>query len=107
MRIGPRHKRLANAADRITRPLLRRYLAARSIHGLDSHFASERLAAVHAKLDRGETVYLAGLNCCGMHNSGIALVEVTRERGPRLICHNEEERFSGEKASSEVPLKLL
>ena len=34
-------------------------------------------------LQRGETVYLAGLGAPGTHNSGLALVEVTQANGPR------------------------
>ena len=52
---------------------------------------------------RGETVYLAGLGAPGTHNSGVALVEVTQADGPRLIVNNEEERFSGNKHTTEYP----
>lgn len=55
------------------------------------------------KLARGETVYLAGLGAPGTHNSGVALVEVTQAHGPRLILNNEEERFSGNKHTTEYP----
>lgn len=72
-------------------------------HQLGSPFADARLAAIRAKLARGDTVYLAGLGAPGTHNSGVALVEVTRARGPRLIVNNEEERFSGNKHTTEYP----
>ena len=62
-----------------------------------------RIAHVREKLARGETVYLAGLGPPGTHNSGVALVEVTQARGPRLILNNEEERFSGNKHTTEYP----
>ena len=55
------------------------------------------------KLRRGETVLLAGLGLPGTHNSGVALVEVTQAGGPRLIVNNEEERFSGNKHTTEYP----
>ena len=61
------------------------------------------MARVRDKLRRGETVYLAGLGPPGTHNSGVALVEVTQEGGPRLILNNEEERFSGNKHTTEYP----
>ena len=48
-------------------------------------------------------VYLAGLGLPGTHNSGVALVEVTQAAGPRLIVNNEEERFSGNKHTTEYP----
>ena len=63
----------------------------------------QRIAAVREKLARGETVYLAGLGAPGTHNSGVALVEVTQANGPRLIVNNEEERFSGNKHTTEYP----
>ena len=72
-------------------------------HQLGSEFADARLAHVRAKLGRGETVYLAGLGLPGTHNSGVALVEVTQQGGPRLILNNEEERFSGTKHTTEYP----
>ena len=68
--------------------------------GSDSHAA---LAQVREKLARGETVFLAGLGPPGTHNSGVALVEVTQAHGPRLIVNNEEERFSGNKHTTEYP----
>jgi carbamoyltransferase len=72
-------------------------------HQLGSEFANARLAHVREKLARGETVYLAGLGAPGTHNSGLALVEVTQAHGPRLIVNNEEERFSGNKHTTEYP----
>ena len=70
---------------------------------LTSTFATERLRAVRADLERGATVYLTGISCGGVHNSGVALVEVSAHHGPRLICNHEEERFSGNKHSTEYP----
>src|SRR6202012_2160944 len=61
------------------------------------------IARVREKLARGETVYLVGLGLPGMHNSGAALVEVTQANGPCLIVNNEEERFSGNKHTTEYP----
>ena len=46
---------------------------------------------------------IAGLGPPGTHNSGVALVEVTQANGPRLIVNNEEERFSGNKHTTEYP----
>src|SRR5258708_6537283 len=72
-------------------------------HRLGSVFAERRIAVARAKLARGETLYLAGLGPPGTHNSGVALVEVTQTSGPRLILNNEEERFSGNKHTTEYP----
>src|SRR5216684_3463510 len=102
-RIGPRHPRLAAAGFRFARWLGRLTMGRAGFHQLGSDFANERLARVREKLRRGETVYLAGLGLPGTHNSGVALVEVTQANGPRLIVNNEEERFSGNKHTTEYP----
>lgn len=78
-------------------------MGAAGFHQLGSDFAEARIAHVRAKLARGDTVYLVGLGAPGTHNSGVALVEVTQESGPRLIVNNEEERFSGNKHTTEYP----
>ncbi len=102
-RIDPRHKRLGAAGFRAARWLSARLFAAAGFHQLGSEFVDQRMAHVRDKLQRGETVYLAGLGPPGTHNSGVALVEVTQANGPRLIVNNEEERFSGNKHTTEYP----
>ena len=107
VRIGVRHPWLAAAAFHAVLPLLERFYAYKRIFRPASRFASERLQAVREKLARGETVYLAGIGATGFHNSGVALIEVSRDRGPRIICNNEEERFSGQKHTSDFPYHSL
>jgi carbamoyltransferase len=102
-RIGPRHPKLAAAGFRAARWLGARSMGAAGFHQLGSKFADQRIARLREKLSRGETVYLAGLGPPGTHNSGVALVEVTQANGPRLIVNNEEERFSGNKHTTEYP----
>src|SRR6266481_1018519 len=102
-RIGPRHPRLAAAGFRFMRWLARLTIGRAGFHQLGSDFANARLARVREKLRRGETVFLAGLGLSGTHNSGVALVKVTQADGPRLIVNNEEERFSGNKHTTEYP----
>jgi carbamoyltransferase len=102
-RTGPKHPRLGAAGFRAARWLGARLLAAAGFRQLDSDFAKERLAFVRKQLARGETIYIAGLGPPGTHNSGVALVEVTQADGPRLIVNNEEERFSGNKHTTEYP----
>jgi carbamoyltransferase len=103
LRIGPRHPRLAGIGFRFARWLAAKTMGLAGFHQLGSEFADARIAHVRAKLARGETVYLAGLGAPGTHNSGLALVEVTQADGPRLIVNNEEERFSGNKHTTEYP----
>jgi carbamoyltransferase len=102
-RIGPKHPWLGDIGFRVARWLGAKTMAAAGFHQLGSDFANARLAGVREKLGRGETVYLAGLGPPGTHNSGVALVEVTKASGPRLILNNEEERFSGNKHTTEYP----
>lgn len=103
MRIGPRHPWLGRLAYRLVLPVFERFCARRDIHRLGSAFATERLKALRQKLDRGETLYLGGICASGTHNSGVALIEVSRAAGPKLICNNEEERFSGERHTTKFP----
>ena len=93
-RYGPTHPLLGALAARIAHPLLRRYAARYGFHTPDSAYARERGASFAAKLQRGERIYLAGIGPAG-HNSGVALIEASRADGIRLICNNEEERYSG------------
>src|SRR6195952_369178 len=102
-RIGPKYPRLGAAGFRAARWLSARLLTAVGFHQLGSDFANERIAFVREQLQRGATVSLAGLGPPGTHNSGVALVEVTQANGPRLILNNEEERFSGNKHTTEYP----
>src|ERR1700753_2479190 len=101
--LGPRYPRLGAAGFRAARWLSARLLNAAGFHQLGSDFANKRIACAREQLQRGETVYLAGLGPPGTHNSGVALVEVTQANGPRLIVNNEEERFSGNKHTTEYP----
>ncbi len=102
-RIGPRHPGLGSLGFRFARWLAAKTMGVAGFHQLGSAFCEARIAQVRAKLARGETVYLAGLGAPGTHNSGLALVEVTQANGPRLLVNNEEERFSGNKHTTEYP----
>src|SRR3954447_8358641 len=102
-RIAPKHPKLAAAGFRAARWLAAKAFGAAGFHQLGSKFTQARIAHVRDKLARGEAVYLAGLGPPGTHNSGVALVEVTQADGPRLIVNNEEERFSGNKHTTEYP----
>jgi carbamoyltransferase len=106
-RIGPRHPKLGAAGFRIAQWLTAQTMARAGFHRLGSPFADHRLSEARDRLARGETLYLAGLGAPGTHNSGVALVEVTRANGPRLILNNEEERFSGNKHTSEYPRQSI
>ena len=105
-RYGPTHPLLGALTERVSRPLLTSYAACRGFHAPDSAFARERGTAFAEKLRRGERVYLAGIGPAG-HNSGVALVETSRDDGVRLICSNEEERYSGIRHCTGFPEQSL
>jgi carbamoyltransferase len=106
-RTGARHKRLGEAGFRLAKWLATQTMGHAGFHRLGSAFAEARIAAAREKLEYGETVYLAGIGLPGTHNTGVALVEVTKAHGPRLILNNEEERFSGNKHTTEFPAKSI
>jgi carbamoyltransferase len=78
VRHRPRHPIIARAADRLTRWLGEPGMAHLGFHRLGSEFATRKIASIREQLQRGETVYIAGLAAPGTHNTGIALIEVTR-----------------------------
>lgn len=106
-RIGPRYPRLGRFCFRATRRLATWAMSCLGFHANDSRFTTRRIRELRDKLARGETVYLAGLGLPGTHNSGVALVEVTQAHGPRLIVNNEEERFAGDKHTTQYPRAAL
>ena len=106
-RITPRHPQIAKAAGELTLLLSGLALKRQKLHRLSSKFVQQRLALVRERLRRGESLYVVGLAGPGTHNSGVALVEISHERGPRLIVNNEEERFSGNKHTTEYPVKSI
>ncbi len=106
-RIGPRFPRFGRFCFRATRRVTTWAMTLAGFHANDSHFTVRRISEIRAKLARGETVLLAGLGLPGTHNSGVALVEVTQAHGPRLIINNEEERFSGDKHTTQYPRAAL
>jgi carbamoyltransferase len=82
--------------------VIKRYAAWRGFNDSQSKVASERATALRSRLERGETVYLAGLGVGG-HNTGTALIEASQKNGIRLLANNEEERYSGIKHCTLLP----
>jgi len=106
-RIGPTYPRLAKSVFRSVQWLSARLMEYAGFYRLGSAYADQRIEAIKQRLQQGETVYIAGLASSGTHNTGVALVEITQARGPRLILNNEEERFSGNKHTTEFPHRSL
>ena len=105
-RYGPTHPILGALVERVSRPLLARYAAQHDFHTPDSAFARACGAAFTEKLHRGERIYIAGIGPAG-HDSGVALIEASRDDGIRLICNNEEERYSGVRHCTSYPEQSL
>jgi carbamoyltransferase len=106
-RTAPRHPKLGAGGFRFAQWLAARTMQRAGFHQLGSALAEQRINDARERLVRGETLFLAGLGAPGTHNSGVALVEVSLASGPRLILNNEEERFSGNKHTSEYPQKSI
>jgi carbamoyltransferase len=106
-RFGPRHPALARMAFHAALPIAERFFHEKNIHRSNRHLAQQKSKELTARIRRGEKAYLAGINLGGFHNTGIALVEVSRESGLRIICNNEEERFSLRKHATHYPTASL
>jgi carbamoyltransferase len=106
-RFRPRHPVLGAAGSRVALPFAEWYFRRKQFHRSTSHFAAERQQELLARLARGETAYLAGISIGGYHNSGVALIEVRSDAGLRIICNNEEERFSDRKHANNYPSASL
>lgn len=98
----PAHPRLGSLGYHLARPLVKAAAIAWNLVLPDTPYALERGAAMREKLRRGEPVYLLGIGAGG-HNAGASLVEVTGQGRLRLICNNEEERFTGLKHFADYP----
>lgn len=103
---GPAHPALGKASERLYLPLWKAFSAKKHFYTADSAYAHQRAVLMQQKLQRGETVYLLGIGI-RTHNTGVALVEVSRARGVRLITNNEEERYIGEKHCDRFPEQAL
>jgi carbamoyltransferase len=104
---GPRHPLLARMASRVALPVAERFFRHKNIHRSDGFLAHQKTKELTARIGRGEKAYLAGVNMGGFHNTGVALVEMSREAGLRIVCNNEEERFSRHKHTSRYPTASL
>ncbi len=105
-RHGATHGLFGRFGAAVSHPFIRAYAAHRSFLTASSRYARERSASLRDKMRRGETAYLLGIGPAG-HNSGVALVEVSAERGVNLIRNNEEERYTGVKNCTDYPSQSL
>jgi carbamoyltransferase len=101
-RRGPRHPRFAEWGSRAVLPLLNKAYTRRGLYHLDSRFGRSRLKALEESISGGREAYVLGIGS-GFHNSGVALVRVTRGGTVELICNEEEERYAAVKHCTTYP----
>lgn len=99
---GPAHPRAGRWVFKAMKSFITATYARRQFYRPESPYAGEAAASMWKKLRRGESVYLLGITPAG-HNSGVALVEASLERGVNLICNEEEERYTGIKHFAGYP----
>ena len=106
VRTGPRLRLLGRAAFFVTYALVRLAGALEGFQSPRGSYARERLAALRAKLERGETIYVLGIGPGG-HNAGIGLIQASKAHGIRLIANHEEERFRAIKHYQRYPARSV
>ncbi len=99
---GPKHPHLAKWGGRATLAVLKRYLARHGLCSLDSAPGNSTLAALEQTIRAGREAYVLGFNTAS-HNSGAALVRVSKDGRVELICNEEEERYKAVKHCHEYP----
>jgi len=99
---GPRYGLLGKFAFGCTYALMRVAGAAARLHSPHGGFAKRRIASMRRALERGETVFVLGIGPGG-HNAGVGLIEVSKDRGIRIVANHEEERFRGIKHFQRYP----
>ncbi len=92
-RWGPRRPRLAKWGGRALLPVMDRYLSRHGLHRRGSEIGRSRLAALKQIIREGHEAYLLGLSATS-HNSGAALVRVSKRGTVEMICNEEEERYT-------------
>lgn len=103
---GPSHPWLGRWIEALVQPFFRRRFARAGMHSADSAEGQTQLQRLADRLASGETCYVVGLGISG-HNSGVSLVEVSQERGVKLLSNDEEERFTGTKHCADYPEQAI
>lgn len=105
-RYHPRYPRLGQLAAAVAGPPVRAAAMVAGLRDGSGGYAQARLARLRAKLQRGEPALLLGLGVAG-HNAAASLVEVSEQGELKLLCSNEEERYSGVKHDGQFPTRAL
>jgi carbamoyltransferase len=101
-RWGPKRPRLALWGGRAVLPVMDRFLAHHGLHRPNSKLGRSRLAALKQAIRAGQEVYVLGFNTTG-HNSGGALIRVSKSGNVELVCNEEEERYTAVKHTEQYP----
>ena len=83
-----------------------RLLAENGIFSMESPDAARLGREFSERLENGEILYLLGFQGI-IHNSGVSLVEVSREKGICVLANLEEERFQGKKHFAGYPERAV
>jgi carbamoyltransferase len=79
-----------------------KFLEHHGLHRPDSRLGRSRLRALEEAIRAGREVYVLGFNTTS-HNSGGALVRVSKQGRVELVCNEEEERYTAEKHTDQYP----
>ena len=101
-RTGPRLRLPGKFAFGLTYALMRAAGALARLHSPYGSFAKRRIDSMRRAIERGETVFVLGIGPGG-HNAGVGLIEVSKDRGIRLVANHEEERFRAIKHFQRYP----
>jgi carbamoyltransferase len=98
----PRRPRLTRWGGRTVLPLMDKFLSHHGLHRPNSRVALSRLSILEQAIRAGRETYVFGFNT-GTHNSGAALVRISRHGTIELVCNEEEERYTAVKHSEQYP----
>jgi carbamoyltransferase len=79
-----------------------RFFSRYGLHRPGSEFGSSKLASLEQAIGAGRESYVLGLSTTN-HNSGAALVRVSKHGNVELICNEEEERYTALKHYGQYP----
>ncbi|HWX87265.1 MAG TPA: carbamoyltransferase C-terminal domain-containing protein [Solirubrobacteraceae bacterium] len=93
---------MAEWSSRAARPLFDKMLARHGLYSLGSAHGRSRLSALEQAVRDGREAYVLGIGA-GAHNSGAALVQVSRHGTVEIVCNEEEERYAAIKHCMDYP----
>mgnify|MGYP006282429639 CR=1 FL=1 len=105
-RFKPKFPFLGKGIEFITLPFIIKVGAFKNFYRENSRFEQRKAVEFRERLEKGEKLFLLGIGPSG-HNSAAALVEVSQSEGLRVICNNEEERYTTIKNDGQFPRNSL